>query len=65
MLYLKETVIHICGYGLPVINCIQLKTKKDISPIVEYLFDVYNMCVHSIVFELCVRKKEERKKKKE
>ena len=32
--------------------------NSDCCPIVEQAFDVYNVCMHHLVFELCVRKRE-------
>ena len=39
----------------------QLNTGKSIKSfsIVEQFFDMWNICMHPILFELCVRNKEE------
>ena len=56
--------MHVWDCNLPVIACMQLYTRKRTYPRVEQLFDLQNICILLIVFELCVREKKEGRRRK-
>ena len=51
------------GRSSPVVARTSSQTRKGKSEVVEQSFAMYNVCIHRIVFELCMMEKEEERKK--
>ena len=47
----------------PAVTHTQHQTRKGRSPLAEQLFGMYNICLHHILFELCVTEKYNQKEK--
>ena len=50
--YRKETVNSVWSHTLPIASHIQLQHRKWTFPIVEESFDMYDVCIRPVVFEL-------------
>ena len=63
MVYQTLIVACVQGHGLSLVAHTILAQRRSL--IVEQLFGVYNICIwlHTVVFELCAKKKKESKKK--
>ena len=57
----KETVVCFGICSLPAIAYMQIQTRKGTPLIVEPVFDIKNIQIHHVVFNLCVRKKKKEK----
>ena len=50
------------GHSSPVIACMPPQARKGGCPVAEQSFDMWNIHIHTIVFELSLSAKEEGKK---
>ena len=52
------------GRSFPVVAGTPLQTRKGRCSVAEKSFGMYNICIHGIVFELCVTEERRRRRKK-